>query len=191
MKDLKKNNNPRNEQMRKILTITLFIGIVACQQSTVDNNYSSTENKIDAEEIKAANLSEETPTQIIEGYLKIKDALVNTDAVKAAFAAESILFDLEQNENKVVNQLLKEVKLIAANKDVEKQRIYFEGLSHNIYMLAKNSVTDIGLYQQYCPMAFDNTGAYWISDQEEVYNRHTPSKSTTKGHEYSYNTALE
>ncbi|MFT6166717.1 MAG: hypothetical protein ACJASF_001410 [Vicingaceae bacterium] len=191
MKDLKKNNNPRNEQMRKILTITLFIGIVACQQSTVDNNYSSTENKIDAEEIKAANLSEETPTQIIEGYLKIKDALVNTDAVKAAFAAESILFDLEQNENKVVNQLLKEVKLIAANKDVEKQRIYFEGLSHNIYMLAKNSVTDIGLYQQYCPMAFDNTGAYWISDQEEVYNRHTPSKSTTKRHEYSYNTALE
>ena len=53
---------------------------------------------------------------------------------------------------------------------VKEQRIYFEGLSSNIYTLAKNTQTEMDLYQQYCPMAFDNTGAHWISDKEKVFN---------------------
>lgn len=156
--------------MKTIITITLFLSLIACQGTKTDSDYSADANKISEIEITSAKLDAETTKQLITGYLKIKDALVNTNAEKAAYAADEILFNLEQNDSKVVSQLLKEVQLIAKNKDVDNQRIYFEGLSFNIYTLAKNTSTEINLYQQYCPMAFDNTGAYWISDNEKVLN---------------------
>lgn len=156
--------------MRKILVIALFIGLVACQGTQTESDYSADANKISESEITSAKLDTETTKQLLMGYLKIKDALVDTDAEKAAYAADELIFNLEQNDSKVVIQLLKEVQLIAKNKDVEEQRIYFEGLSFNIYTLAKNTQTEMNLYQQYCPMAFDNTGAYWISDNDKVFN---------------------
>ena len=170
MKDLKKNNKLKNEKMKTTLIIGLLIGLLACQQASPDKSYSVNANKIEESEIKVSNLSEETSNQIIDGYLKIKDALVNTNSEAASYAADGLLFDFEENNNELIAKLFYEVKLIAQSEDVEQQRIYFEGLSHNIYILAKNSVTEISLYQQYCPMAFDDKGAYWISDDEEIYN---------------------
>ncbi len=156
--------------MKTILSIALFIGLVGCQETTLDENYSAAANRISESEVKAVNLNEETASQILTGYLKIKDALVNTDVDAAAYAAEGLLFDFEENENELIKKIFIEVKLIAHSKDVDQQRIYFEGLSLNIYIFAKNTEAELNLYQQYCPMAFENTGAYWISDEEKVYN---------------------
>ncbi len=156
--------------MKTIISITLFLGLFACQGTKTDNNYSADKNKISKSEIGSAQLEAATTEQIITAYLKIKDALVSTDAEKAAYAADELLFNLEQNKNEVIEKLLKEVQLIAKSKEVDEQRIYFQGLSQNIYTLAKNTSTEMDLYQQYCPMAFDNTGAYWISDNKKVYN---------------------
>ncbi len=157
--------------MKTIITMTLFLGLMACQESTTDNSYSASSNKISESEVKVANLSEETAQQILKGYLKIKDALVDTDAEAAAYAAGSLLFDFEENENKFIEKLFHEVKLIEQSKDVDQQRIYFQGLSNNMHTFVKNiDHTGMAIYQQYCPMAFDNTGAYWISDNKKVYN---------------------
>ena len=158
--------------MKRLITLSLFIALVACQNKSKSSieGYSITDNKIAAQEMKSASISNETTEQVILNYLKIKDALVRTDAGAAAFAAEGLLFDLEQNENKVVNKLFKEVKLIAKSKEVDEQRIYFEGLSQNIYTLVKNTDLEMTLYQQFCPMAFEDKGAYWISDEKKVYN---------------------
>ena len=61
--------------------------------------------------------------------------------------------------------------MIEQSKDVDQQRIYFQGLSNNMHTFVKNiDHTGMAIYQQYCPMAFDNTGAYWISDNKKVYN---------------------
>lgn len=154
----------------KTIAFTLLIGLLACQGAKTDKNYSAEANKINKDEIAAAQLEAATTEQIISAYLKMKDALVNTDSEKAAFAAEELLFNFENNNSEFLQKLFKEVRLISETKEVEQQRIYFEGLSNNIYTLAKNSDTEMNLYQQYCPMAFDNTGAYWMSDNEKVYN---------------------
>ena len=156
--------------MKNILTIVLFIGLVACQNATTDESYSATVNKISESEIKTANLKEETTNQILMGYFKIKDALTHTDAKSAAYAADELLFNFGEYKDELIQKLFHEVQLIAKSEDVDQQRIYFEGLSHNIYTLAKNTETEMELYQQYCPMAFENQGAYWISDEEKVYN---------------------
>jgi len=54
---------------------------------------------------------------------------------------------------------------------VEEQRKAFKAISEKIYELASSDKLEFNtLYKQYCPMAFDNTGAFWLSDSKEILN---------------------
>ena len=59
---------------------------------------------------------------------------------------------------------------IAEHEDIEAQRKQFGFLSTALI----NSLQAFGykdtLYVQHCPMAFDNTGANWLSSEEQVLN---------------------
>ena len=158
--------------MKKLIASAMLIGTMACQdqKTTSSEGYLATDNNIEAQEFQLVEIQQETADRILLGYLNIKDALVKTDAKAVSFAADGILFDLEQNENKTIDKLFKEVRLIAESNDIEMQRIYFEGLSNNMYTFTKTLKTGMTVYLQHCPMAFDDRGASWISDEEKVYN---------------------
>ncbi|WP_421978139.1 DUF3347 domain-containing protein [Roseivirga seohaensis] len=101
---------------------------------------------------------------LVENYLALKDALVATDGAKAQKAANDFL---EVNNN---DALTADLKTIAGSTDVATQRIAFEGLSANMYSIVKAGGSETVLYKQYCPMAFNNKGAYWLAAEEEVNN---------------------
>jgi hypothetical protein len=50
------------------------------------------------------------------------------------------------------------------------QREHFEILSKDMYDLVKILGGNQTLYYTYCPMAFDEKGAYWLSETKEVRN---------------------
>ncbi|KYG79542.1 uncharacterized protein DUF3347 [Roseivirga ehrenbergii] len=129
---------------RAILLIALVATVVACGG-----------NK---EEKSSAKVN------LVENYLALKDALVATDGAKAQTAAKAFL---EVNNN---DALTADLKTIASSTDVAAQRIAFEGLSSNMYSIVKASGSETVLYKQYCPMAFNNKGAYWLAAEEEVNN---------------------
>ena len=55
--------------------------------------------------------------------------------------------------------------------DVKSLRVYFKGLSNFLLSVADAfSPFSEALYVQYCPMAFDNQGARWLSFNEEILN---------------------
>ncbi len=101
---------------------------------------------------------------MVDSYLAVKDALVSTDAEKARKAAQAFL---DMNTNTALTPAL---EAIVATTDVAVQRKAFESLSMNMYNLVKTDGADIALYKQYCPMAFNNKGAYWLAAEEEVNN---------------------
>jgi len=101
---------------------------------------------------------------LVENYLALKDALVATDGAKAQKAANDFL---EVNNN---DALTADLKAIAGSTDVATQRIAFEGLSANMYSIVKAGGSETVLYKQYCPMAFNNKGAYWLAAEEQVNN---------------------
>jgi hypothetical protein len=133
-----------------------------------------------------SGVNEEFKTQIIDltnHYFHIKDALVKTNAEEAKIAAENWLAaaegintaDLGSIEADYFNnhfmELKKSVLEITSSEDVEKQREEFFNLSNGTYNLIKAfkaKATDI--YLQYCPMAFNDKGAGWISNQKEIRN---------------------
>lgn len=117
------------------------------------------------ENVENQEASTERESLPIEAYLAVKDALVETDANKASQAASSFL---ELTEN---SQLISPLQTIANNtSDVKAQRAAFETLSAKMYELAKASQGEMVLYKQYCPMAFNNQGAFWLAAEQEVNN---------------------
>jgi Cu(I)/Ag(I) efflux system membrane fusion protein len=120
---------------------------------------------------------------VLAPYLKVKDALVASDAVTASSQARNITTALkgvdmtllkDDPHMKWMEQLKgmeASVKLIQAAKDIEIQRASFSQLTNALYTSIKIFGTkDLQAYYQFCPMAFDNKGAYWISREEQISN---------------------
>ncbi len=121
--------------------------------------------------------------EVIQEYLKIKNALVETDTITTANAANQLLKSLDKVDMTEVSgeghqywmNQLKAIRAhatnIAQSKVVNKQREQFEFLSDAIIFTIKAfGIGKDTLYVQYCPMAFDNKGADWISSDDFIRN---------------------
>lgn len=120
---------------------------------------------------------------VFASYVSMKDAFVQSDAGKVKSAA--IL--LKQSLNTSAADLLEgeahytwvnyreamntSLTTIGASDDIEVQRAGLSDLSVIVYKILKTFGLNSGrAYYQYCPMAFDNQGAYWLSDNKTIMN---------------------
>lgn len=132
--------------------------------------------------------------QVIEAYLQVKDALVKDDEnavneaanlmaerVSAVVSAKLEGKGLEawQNHKALYETKLKEMQHI---KGLENKRSYFSHISEIMYCTVKSFGLKQGnLFAIFCPMAFDNKGAYWISDSKTIQNPYMGAKMPTCG----------
>jgi hypothetical protein len=104
-----------------------------------------------------------------EHYLHLKDALVaskSDEAKKAAGELQKSLASLS-NGKKAADEVAK----IAGTSDLKAQRLAFSNLSNEIASLVKGGKLSSGtLYLEYCPMANNNTGAFWLSNEKQIKN---------------------
>ncbi len=60
---------------------------------------------------------------------------------------------------------------LVGEKDLEGKRTSFQMVSDMLFDLVKTTgLKGKTVYRQYCPMAFNDQGAYWLSDKEEILN---------------------
>ncbi len=121
---------------------------------------------------------------VLDKYLELKDAFVETDEAKAEARAEFILEELENVDMgllkgdahnswmKIQKPLKDNLKGIVQMKGIEMKRKHFSIVSDNLYKVleAFGNPDAQQLYYQYCPMAFDDEGAYWISNEKQIRN---------------------
>ena len=137
-------------------------------------------------------------TQLINAYIDLKNALVASDAEKATAAAQNLRTasdSLKVNEIKGDSTgVIKETALtytstisgsaqaLVADKDIEGKRKEFGNIADAMWTLTR-TVRYGGkkLYWEYCPMAFDNKGAYWISYERDIKNPYFGSKMMNCG----------
>ncbi|MCX2743911.1 DUF3347 domain-containing protein [Mangrovivirga sp. M17] len=127
------------------------------------------------------NADPATAKAIVNEYLKIKNSLVESDREKTAEAAKSLHVFINENQVDKMEALSKASNTIANSSDIEQQRKAFEDLSEVVYKMIKSTQLDMPLYQQYCPMAFNNKGASWISSEKEVMNPYFGDKMLNCG----------
>lgn len=118
----------------------------------------------------------------VEKYLDLKDALVASDSEQASDASARLLKELKNVDMSLLEkqphaqwmELLEGINEqatdITEKTHIETQRTSFFALSELLIESIREFGIDGVLYYQYCPMAFDGDGAYWLSDEEEIRN---------------------
>lgn len=146
-------------------------------------------NKTSNQKVKVNEKFRKQLMDLLDPYLRFKDALVQTDPSVAKKEAKSLAtafakvdMSLLGHESHTVwmplhNNLKKAIDTASSSNDVEVQRTSFSTIT-NAYFEAINTFGLSGLdaYYQYCPMAFDNKGGYWISKDEDIKNPYFGSK---------------
>ena len=133
-------------------------------------------------------------TEFVKSYLPIKDALVKTDAKETQAAINPAKSNLTKVDMKLLDSkahdiwmdLLRPIQSslekITQTSDVEEQRKHFETLSDNLIEAVEYfGVVENTIYRQYCPMAFRDQGAYWLSSEKEIRNPYFGDKMLTCG----------
>ncbi len=163
--------------MKKITALTIAIislVYVSCGEGKkkAEPEVIKVETKEEKKEYAASKMEAEFNdpkiANIYKQYIKLKTALVNTNAEKAAAEASNLatLFaKVEMDE-----ATLQEARTIAESKDVEEQRTAFFKITAKVEGLLEDALSSGTIYKQYCPMAFGNTGAYWLSNSKDIYN---------------------
>ena len=117
----------------------------------------------------ACSQQEQEKDPILTEYYNLKDALVATDAVKAKTTASALAATASTTPG--MNLVADYANTIAETDNIEAQRETFEILSMSIYeVLTEENAHVETVYVQYCPMAFDNKGAFWLSNNKEIFN---------------------
>ena len=115
-------------------------------------------------------------------YLFIKNGLAGDNTTKAKTGAtqlnsaikkfdKSLFTALQKREfDKHADDTKDQLQAIISGNNIEAQRASFSMLSQHIYELIKVFGPGQMMYRDYCPMAFDNKGAVWLSETKEIKN---------------------
>ena len=148
---------------------------------------------MDEQEAPKKDLSAKTPIdfqmqlgKVVDQYLLLKDAFVTSDESAVEAAAKKTLDALNKVDMSLLkgdahNRWMKLQKPIKDNlngiiqmKGIEMKRSHFsivsDKLTEAIKVFGVHKGETANLYLEFCPMAFDNKGAYWISNSKEIKN---------------------
>jgi membrane fusion protein, copper/silver efflux system len=125
-------------------------------------------------------------TDMIRVYLDLKDALVESDFNEASRLSAGLVSELEsigEHRNRgdahnawmdVYGNLMGHLQPMADAGSIEEIRTQFRTVSDLLVNAVKSFGIDGVVYHQYCPMAFDDEGGYWLSSEEEIQNPYLP-----------------
>ncbi|MFT4610788.1 MAG: Cu(I)/Ag(I) efflux system membrane fusion protein [Glaciecola sp.] len=146
--------------------------------SVSHENYSNINERLDV----SKGFQKQLKT-VFNDYIKLKDALVKDNSTNALSESKKLLDNLSKIDMKLLKDevahnhwksLEKQIKasatLILNTTNIKEQRNDFKHLSSHL----TNAIEVFGInqkvYHQFCPMADDNNGAYWLSKEEKVIN---------------------
>lgn len=133
-----------------------------------------------AETTAVAQVRDDMLNAVYQQYASLSKALVESDMAKAKIAANAI--ETGAKELKDANAVGKSAAKIAGANNIETQRAAFSDLSNQLINLVKKAGMNSGeLYVDFCPMALNDKGAYWISGKKEIRNPYFGDKMLSCG----------
>lgn len=190
--------------MKKVIQSIAIIALIALSFAACNNGSNATTTAKTADEttkpqaetpIKATNApSPVSITEIVKGYLAVKNALTADKTKEAATAATALVATIKSFNKTALTAEQKKVfedveddaqehaEHIGSNGgNIEHQREHFDTLSKDIYALVKAIGAGQSLYQDFCPMYNDKKGAIWLSETKDIKNPYYGKKMLTCG----------
>ena len=160
-------------------------GSVSMENQETQEDHSQHGEDIQAVSSKNINVKfQKQLNTLYDKYLLLKNALVDSDSERAINEATVMIDGLTNVDMTLLkgdahrlwmNGLIKFQEALAdiqETNNLETHRKAFVKLSDVLYKSIKLFGIDNSkeIYYQYCPMAIDNQGAYWLSEVEEINN---------------------
>ena len=178
------------------LAIGCAVAFASCGSGSGDSatTGSTTAAAPAAKAAPSSSLSDTATTELlnlVNSYYNLKDALVASDAAKTDAAAGKLMADAEGFKQVLANQasaatLQPQLDIIESGSEtivntnadsLEAKRAHFLKVSDAMYALLKGAnLKNGGVYQQYCPMAFNDQGGHWLSAESDIMNPYLPKK---------------
>ncbi|NNK21903.1 MAG: efflux RND transporter periplasmic adaptor subunit [Winogradskyella sp.] len=150
----------------------------------MENNASNKDNDHTnmTERLEVPKAFQQQLNSVYESYINLKNALVEDNTNKVSQDANTLLDNLSQVDMKLVKDkthnhwmsLAKEIKSSASSisktTDLKQQRSHFKHLSSHLINTVQLFGVNEKVYVEFCPMADNNNGAYWLSKEEKVIN---------------------
>jgi len=131
---------------------------------------------------------------VYEKYILLKNEFVNSDVKAAKDAAIAVQQALSKVDMKLLSGdshkqwmdisaiLGKEIKYIGSSDQLKESRESFALFSDNLYRAVKTfNLMGKTVYYQYCPMARDDKGAFWLSEIKDIRNPYFGEEMLTCG----------
>lgn len=169
-------------------TVVLF----ACGNNEQKN--SQTEGQAPNSENEAVAVVK--PSQVdplVQHYIHLKNALVSSNIQEAKSGAKGMLdasgaidtsaFSGEQKTvwHAQINKIRENAQHISEAPELAHQREHLGALTESMYALIKAFGPGKKLYYDYCPMANDNKGGFWLSENEDIKNPYFGDEMLTCG----------
>tara|TARA_R110000850_G_scaffold186878_1_gene312780 strand:+ start:785 stop:1495 length:711 start_codon:yes stop_codon:yes gene_type:complete len=165
------------------------------QHESIRDNFAHQDIIILDNPYTASDADNEELKDVVKAYLQMKNALVKDNAATADKAAAKMASAVEAVDGSTLRGEGKEAweqhASLYTNKlaemqhvtSLEEKRSYFSHISEIVYCTVKSFglKDDMELYATYCPMAFDNKGAYWIAETKEISNPYFGAKMMNCG----------
>jgi membrane fusion protein, copper/silver efflux system len=137
----------------------------------------------EAKTMEVPQVFREQITAVAIAYFEVKNALVDDAPESAQKLAGSITVTLGNVDMSLLEgeahhqwmplqeQLKKAAKMISQTADIDEQRKHFNMLSEAMLETTESFGLEIDkVYRLFCPMAFDDIGAFWLSESDEILN---------------------
>lgn len=172
--------------MKKLIKIgipisSLFL-LIACGNGESNKKEVQQNNKVSVPILKnpAIRINDDILNAIYSHYVHLTAALAQDNLAEAKLAANAIEAGAREISNN--SNLAESAASIVSAPDINKQRAAYSKLSDEmVALLKKAGMAQAELYVEYCPMAFDNKGAVWISSTKEVRNPYFGEKMLNCG----------
>ncbi len=177
-----------------IILACCTLATVSCKNSNTTSNKSAASQVVNRPPVKSALNDTDTKLlmQVVADYYSLKNAMVASNAakisdavnplIKSAGRLDTVLHGKYNTDDTLtmldvlrpyIDTIIRQSMAITYVTDptCEKQRLVFGTLSSAMYgLLKKTQVKNAGIYQEFCPMAYNEKGAYWLSDESEIKN---------------------
>ena len=168
--------------MKSIIIIIFLIFSLAPSVGWAQHNHSNDQAEPQFTEVPKS--FKQQLSNVLDNYLKLKDALVKSNEEQSEAAAKETLIALNAVDMKLLTgeahiKWMKQQMSIKNNlngiiqmKGLEMKRSHFsivsEKLSAAIQSFGIDKTEEV--YVDFCPMANNSSGAYWLSTEKDIEN---------------------
>ncbi|MCP9290561.1 efflux RND transporter periplasmic adaptor subunit [Gracilimonas sediminicola] len=146
------------------------------------SSMSSSSQRTQSSNINAPQAFKSQVAQLVASYIDFKNALVSSKPDLAGEEVNSMQYDLKQVDMSLLDgqghmiwmnqldSLQTALTQLVNTQDLAKQREQLMDLSNVMLNVVKTFQIEGVYYQQFCPMASNGKGAYWLSEKETINN---------------------